>query len=96
MKTVNCDHCDETVVVPGKAEEEVISGETPLEHMERTGHPHKREPRLTACDNCGFAWYYTGSADRATCPNCRGKAVPGEIPDGVDDAWVKAETKSSR
>ena len=79
MKIINCDHCGERVVIGGRGEA-VESGETPLEHMERTGHSHRREPRLTGCDTCGNVWYYTGSADRATCPNCRDKAAPGEVP----------------
>jgi ribosomal protein S27E len=94
MKQIACDHCGETVVVPQQGET-VVSGETPLEHLDRTGHNYKRKPRLTACDECGFAWYYTGSADRATCPNCKAKAQPGHVPEGVDDAWVRAETKSA-
>lgn len=93
MKRVGCDQCDDTVVIVEKGET-VTNGETPVEHMERTGHAHKREPRLTACPNCEFAWYYTGSADRATCPNCRGKADPGTVPDGVTQAWERAQTKS--
>lgn len=95
MRTFDCAHCGDTVVVPDDGEE-VVGGETPLEHLDRTGHNWKREPRLTACHSCEFSWYYTGSADRATCPNCRAKCAPGEIPDEVDDAWAKADTQSSR
>ena len=27
------------------------------------------------CIVCGFSWFYTGSADRPTCPECKGKKV---------------------
>jgi len=94
MRTSDCAHCGDTVVVPDDGEQ-VVDGETPLEHLDRTGHNWKREPRLTACSKCGFAWYYTGSADRATCPNCRTKVPPGHVPDEIDDAWVRADAKSS-
>lgn len=83
MKRIECERCGDSLVVPGP-KEEATEAETPLDHIRRTGHSHKREPRLTGCANCGNAWYYTGTADRATCPNCRGKAEPGSIPDNVD------------
>lgn len=94
MKQIECDHCGDTVVIPQK-EETVVEGETPVEHMERAGHPHKREPVLTACPDCEFAWYYGGTAARATCPNCRGKVEPGGIPDHVEDAWERAGFQSN-
>lgn len=94
MRKFDCAHCGDTVVVPD-GNEQVVQGETPLEHLDRTGHNWKREPRLTACSHCGFSWYYTGSADRATCPNCKAKATPGHIPAGVEDAFARAETKSA-
>ena len=25
------------------------------------------------CQDCGHTWRYTGSADRPTCPSCKGK-----------------------
>jgi rubrerythrin len=27
------------------------------------------------CDDCGYSWAYSGSADRPTCPSCQGKRV---------------------
>jgi len=93
MKTMDCDHCGDRIVIPEDGET-VTDGETPADHMTRTGHPHKRQPRLTACHHCGIAWYYTGSADRATCPGCEGKVEPGSVPDEVDDAWIRADIKS--
>jgi len=27
------------------------------------------------CNACGHTWAYTGSADRPTCPECKGKNV---------------------
>lgn len=94
MKRQDCDYCDGTVVIAEDGEK-ITQGETPVEHMERTGHPHKREPRLTACRHCGFAWWYTGTGDRATCPECGGKNTPGEIPDEVDNAYAKADSESA-
>ena len=80
MKRQECVHCGETVVVADDGET-VTGGETPVAHLQRTGHAHIREPRPTGCPHCGYLWMYSGEADMATCPNCRGKAVPGEIPD---------------
>lgn len=72
MKQVECVNCGDTVVIPNRGEP-VISGETPLGHIQRTGHPHKREPRPYACDDCEYVWMYSGDYDNPTCPNCRGK-----------------------
>lgn len=74
MRQVECVECVDTVSIPEKGEQ-IVSGETPLEHIERTGHPHVREPRPLACDDCGYLWMYTGDSERPTCPNCRGKKV---------------------
>ena len=74
MKEVECVHCGDTVAVPQKGET-IVNGETPLEHIERTGHPHVREPKPLMCDDCGHLWMYTGNADRPSCPNCKGKRV---------------------
>jgi len=30
---------------------------------------------LFKCRDCDHRWFYTGSADRPTCPDCKGKAV---------------------
>lgn len=82
MHEFNCVHCGEKVVVAGNMEGEVIvEGETPVEHMNRTGHAPVSEPRPTGCPHCGNLWMYQGSADRATCPKCRGKATPGVVPE---------------
>jgi len=94
MEIVTCDTCGDRVVIAA-ADETVTEGETPLEHLDRTGHTHTREPQLTACANCGFAWYYTGTADRATCPNCKTKVEPGHVPDEVPHAFARADSKSA-
>lgn len=95
MKQVDCQECGDTVVIPDKAEK-VTQGETPLGHLKRTGHNYKTEPQLTACASCGFSWYYTGTSDRATCPNCMDKVTAGEVPDEVDFAWERAETYTDK
>lgn len=74
MRQVECVNCGETVTIADRGEQ-IIDGETPLEHIERTGHPHVREPRALVCDDCGYLWMYGGAAERPTCPNCRGKRV---------------------
>jgi len=94
MKKVTCDRCDDEVVVADR-EEDVVNGETPVEHLNRTGHAHRREPRLTGCSKCGSVWYYTGDANRATCPDCKTKVDPGTVPNDIDDAWARANTKSA-
>jgi len=80
MKQIECVNCDDIISIPEKGEQ-IINGETPLEHIQRTGHPHVHEPRPTGCPDCGYLWMYTGDADRATCPNCRGKVAPGVVPE---------------
>jgi len=71
MKKIDCNVCDETVVIADRGET-VKSGETPVEHMERTGHNPNR-PQVAICDDCGNVWNYTGDAETPTCSNCRGK-----------------------
>jgi len=71
MKEIQCNHCGEKVYLRDRGER--LEGyETPVEHMERTGHS-PRSPEVRTCNDCGNVWPYTGSADRPTCPNCRGK-----------------------
>lgn len=71
MKEIQCNHCDESVHLRDKGER--LKGyETPLEHMERTGHS-PRSPEVRKCNGCENVWPYTGNADRPTCPNCAGK-----------------------
>jgi len=72
MKKINCNHCDDAVILADGAGEKVTRGETPLEHMNRTGHSPK-SPVMYQCNDCGNVWGYTGDADRPTCSNCRGK-----------------------
>jgi len=79
MKRIECDHCGSVVVIAERAET-VTKGETPVEHLERTGHSHVREPQMTGCPNCENIWMYGGDADRATCPNCHSKAEAGAVP----------------
>lgn len=74
MKRRTCDECGETVVLADEPAEVVTSGETPVEHMTRTGHS-PCQPTLMKCRDCENIWAYTGSATRPTCPNCQGKAV---------------------
>jgi len=73
MKEIQCNHCDESVYLLEGAEIKLGDGrESPLEHMERTGHA-PQSPVVRKCEDCENVWPYTGSADRPTCPNCRGK-----------------------
>lgn len=72
MKKLTCTVCSEEVLLANEPGETVVRGETPLEHMKRTGHD-PRQPTPHKCDDCGNVWPYTGDADRPTCPNCQGK-----------------------
>jgi len=73
MKELTCNHCGDSVYLADRGER--LEGyETPLEHLERTGHA-ARSPKTMVCEDCGNVWPYTGDADRPTCPNCRGKRV---------------------
>lgn len=74
MKRIECNHCDDTVILADEPGESVVRGETPLEHMKRTGHS-PRQPIQMQCNDCGNVWPYTGNADRPTCPHCHGKNV---------------------
>jgi len=89
-----CDHCGDTVVLPNR-NETVVKGETPIEHLKRTGHNYRREPVLTGCHGCGTTWWYGGGADRATCPTCNLKVPAGTLPEDVDheDAWAQANQR---
>lgn len=83
MKQFECVHCGDTITVADK-DEQIVDGETPLEHIERTGHPHVYEPRPTGCQYCGYLWMYSGtvteeSNQRITCPNCKSKVLPGVV-----------------
>lgn len=79
MKPLECNTCGETTYILERGEIQVRDlppgKETPLEHMKRTGHepraPPEREQRK--CNACGNVWWYEGSSDRPTCPNCKGK-----------------------
>jgi len=76
LKHLSCNHCDDDdhlVIADGRGEW-IEKGETPLEHMKRTGHS-PRKPVMYQCNNCGNVWPYSGDSDRPTCSNCRGKAV---------------------
>lgn len=35
----------------------------------------KRAVPQYECESCGHVWYYTGDAERPTCPGCAGKKV---------------------
>ena len=71
MRQEACKHCGDVVCVPQKGEE-VINGETPLEHLERTGHAYN-SAEIHVCEVCGYVWPYTGESNQPTCPNCKGK-----------------------
>lgn len=67
----DCKQCGDTVTVPQQGEM-VQSGETPMQHFERTGHAYN-QPEMRVCNACEATWPYGGSADRPTCPKCGGK-----------------------
>jgi len=71
MKKITCNDCGAELVLAERGET-VTRGETPLEHMNETGHT-PRGPTTYRCNDCGNVWPYSGDADRVTCPNCRGK-----------------------
>lgn len=77
MKKIECNICGEPTYLLERGEIQVreTSKETPIDHLERTGHdprqPPERERRQ--CNSCGNVWWYEGTADRPTCPNCKGK-----------------------
>jgi len=71
MKEIICNHCGDSVYLADKGEQ--LEGyETPLAHLERTGHS-ARSPVPHKCNACGNVWPYTGDLDEPTCPNCRSK-----------------------
>lgn len=86
MQAKDCVHCGETVVVADRGEQ-ITDGETPVEHMERTGHAHIHEPVLTGCHHCGHLWMYQGAREQATCPSCKSKTPAGTM----DDSYPEAE-----
>ncbi len=69
----SCNHCDDSVYL-AEGGESLEGYETPLDHLERTGHAYN-EPVIRKCLDCGNVWGYSGDSDRPTCsnPNCRGK-----------------------
>ena len=71
MKERSCNHCEDSVYLAERGEQ--LDGyETPVEHLERTGHAYN-EPVPYKCHDCGNVWGYSGNADRPTCSFCRGK-----------------------
>ena len=76
MREKTCVNCGEIVVVAEQGET-VTGGETPREHLDRTGHVHVREPVPTDCEHCGNVWMYQGDAERVSCPRCRNKTTAG-------------------
>lgn len=71
MKERTCNHCGESVYLAERGEQ--LDGyETPVEHLERTGHAYN-EPTPYKCLDCGNVWGYTGKAEHPTCSFCRGK-----------------------
>lgn len=79
MRPLECNICGETTYLLERDEIQVrsTSKETPLDHLNRTGHDPRQPPEYERwqCDSCGNVWYYQGDADRPTCPECRGKAT---------------------
>ena len=79
MKPIECNTCGETCYLLERGEKQVreTSKETPLDHMRRAGHDPREPPEIVPerrqCNSCGNVWWYTGDADRPTCPHCRGK-----------------------
>lgn len=71
MRQHTCNHCGDSVYLAERGER--LEGyETPIEHFENEGHAFN-SPVMMECNDCGNTWPYTGSADRPTCSNCRGK-----------------------
>lgn len=88
MKPIECNTCGETTYIFERGEIQVRElppgKETPWQHMERTGHEPRAppDPEVRKCNDCGNVWRYEGSADRPTCPECKGKrteAVDTEV-----------------
>lgn len=71
MKEKTCRHCGDTVVLAERGET-VVNGQTPIEHLEETGHAWNA-PTVRVCNECGHVWPYTGRSERPTCPTCNGK-----------------------
>lgn len=78
MKEVSCVVCDEELHVPEDSDVEV-SGETPLEHYNRTGHLWLDPPVVVACTHCEYIWFYGGEQNHPNCPNCGGYTTVGEF-----------------
>lgn len=72
MQEKKCARCGNLVVIADRGES-IAEGETPREHMERTGHIHINKPTPMSCADCGNVWMYGGAAELPTCPNCKGK-----------------------
>jgi len=71
MMKKTCNHCGDTVHIAERGER--LKGyETPLEHLDRTGHAWN-EPEVRVCNDCEHVWPYKGNADLPTCPRCKGK-----------------------
>lgn len=78
MRELTCNTCGETTYLLERGEIQVRDlpegKESPRDHLERTGHDPREHPgERRACNDCGNVWWYQGSADRPTCPACKGK-----------------------
>ncbi|MCF2165425.1 hypothetical protein [Halobacterium salinarum] len=78
MKPIECNTCGDTTYILERNEiqvRELPEGkETPRDHLKRTGHdPRERPGERRECLDCENVWWYQGSADRPTCPECKGK-----------------------
>jgi len=66
-----CNVCEVTIYIPDRGEQ-ADGYETPMSHFESEGHVYNKLT-VRKCKDCDLVWGYGGSADRPTCPNCRGK-----------------------
>lgn len=95
MDEKTCTRCGETVVMAEDGET-ITDGETPIEHLDRTGHIHIREPVPTDCNQCGKIWMYQGNAERVTCPRCKGKTKPGITSIVTQENWERRAPDEAR
>ena len=69
--TYECEGCETELFVYDNSEHgmgESLTWQVAEPVIQALGH--ERE-----CNDCGYQWHYGGTADRPTCPNCRGKAT---------------------
>jgi rRNA maturation protein Nop10 len=91
MLMIQCNVCggEVTVVSPMElSDPDTDPGETPADHLARTGHS-PRQPETRYCKDCENVWPYSGDIESPTCPACRGKHTaavhPTDFADSDDD-----------